>query len=115
MSAFAQSEKFTGTYEEKSKQPSGEILEVVLELKPDGTFFCTFYQDQLDYKDDDKGKGKWHINNGEIWFKADQEKDIDKEYSMNFDGTKAKLDGNKLIFYESKMIWPPRVPLTKIK
>ena len=114
-SGFAQTEKFAGVYEKKEKHDSGIILEVVLELKSDGTFYCTFYQDQLDYEDDDKGKGKWSIKNGEIQFSSEQGIDINEEYSMSFDGTKAKIDGNKLIFKESKMVWAPRVPLTKKK
>ncbi len=115
ISGFAQIEKYAGTYEKKEKRPTGEVLEVVLELKSDGTFQCTFYQDQLDYEDDDKGKGKWIVKNGEILFSAEQGIDVNTEYTMNFDGTKAKIDGDKLIFKESKMVWPPRVPLSKKK
>jgi hypothetical protein len=112
-SSYVQVDKYSGIYQEKSKRPTGEILEVVMELKSDGTFYCTFYQDQLDYKDNDKGKGKWTVKNGEIEFSAVKEFDINNEYTMDFNGTKAKLEGSTLTFTTSKMIWPPRVPLSK--
>ena len=99
----------------KRKSDQQEKFWKLLELKSDGTFQCTFYQDQLDYVDDDKGKGKWIVKNGEILFSAEQGIDVNTEYTMNFDGTKAKIDGDKLIFKESKMVWPPRVPLSKKK
>src|SRR6187431_3252891 len=103
LSACKQADKFSGTYQEKREQPSGETLKIVLELKQDGTFFCTFFQDQLDYKDNDKGKGQWAIKNNEIWFSARPEKDVNIEYTMNFNGTKARVEGKKLIFFESEM------------
>ncbi len=115
ISGFAQIKKYAGLYEKKEKQPSGEILEVVLELKSNGTFYCTFYQDQLDYEDDDKGKGKWNIKNDEIQFSSKDGVDINEKYSMDFNNTKAVIDGDKLIFKESKMVWPPNVRLTKKK
>lgn len=113
-SGFAQKGKlgkFVGTYEKKEKYDSGIILEVVLELKSDGTFYCTFYQDQLCYVDDDKGKGKWSVKNGQIQFVSEQGIDVNEEYSMNFNETKAVIDGDKLIFKESKMVWPLKSPI----
>ena len=114
-SGFSQTEEFVGIYEKKEKHDSGIILEVVLELKSDSSFFCTFYQDQLCYEEDDKGKGKWKVDNGVILFSAEQQKDVNKEYNLDFNGTIAEIEGNKLIFKESKMLWPPRVPLIKKK
>lgn len=112
---FPQNERFIGTYEEKVKHDTGEILEVVLEIKSNETFTCSFYQNQLCYQEDKKGQGKWTVKNEEIWFFADEGNDVNEEFSLNFNGTKAKLEGSRLIFYESKMIWPPRVTLTKIE
>ncbi len=114
ISAFGQTDKFVGLYQTKTSRPTGEILEVVLEIKADGTFYCSFYQDQLCYKDDDQGQGKWVIKGEEIWFIANEKSDVNEEFTLNFNGTKARLENDKLVFFYSKMIWPERVPLTRV-
>lgn len=81
---LSQIDKFTSTYKKIIEGSNYIVFEVVLRLKPDGAFFCSFYQNQQDYMDDDKGRGKWIFKKEEIWFSADKLKDVNKKFTLNF-------------------------------
>ena len=113
LSLFSQSEKYFGNYENKTESEDGVVIEYELALNSDGTFLFHFYQDQICYKDDDKAKGKWTVENGVIIFQVNKKVDINDTHKLDFNKTKAKVEKGILKFYDCGVFWINKTELKK--
>ena len=133
MSSCSQSHDIAGEYEKISKSGSVQSL---LKLHPNGTFHFDSYavrqiEGNLRIKGDlpaepsISGRGKWRAENDVIYFGTDRDTDIDHNYTLNFDDTKAKFKNEssknssdektiaKLEFFESGIFWIDGLELKK--
>lgn len=86
--SYAQSHEITGEY--ATTQGSVHYL---LKLHPNGTFHFDSYNKGfhgLPAEPSIGGRGTWSVENGVIYFGTDPEQDIDHNYTLNFNNTKAK-------------------------
>ncbi len=119
----SQSHDIAGGYETKS---ASSIF--LLKLHPDGTFLFDSYNkgfQGLPAEPSMSGRGTWSIAHGIISFETDPEKDINHNYTLNFNDTQAKYtDGiseepanadtaAKLEFIASGIFWINGIELKK--
>lgn len=86
----AQTEDFSGTYIFYNKSIKGEIVDYKIQLNKDQTFIFTSYvfNGMNEYRSN--GKGTWKVENKTLKFTTEPA-DIDKEYTLNFTGTTARV------------------------
>ena len=86
----AQTEDFSGTYVFYSKSLKGEIVDYRIQLNEDQTFIFTsyVYNGMNEYRSN--GKGTWIVENKTLKFTSEPS-DINKEYTLNFTGTTARV------------------------
>ncbi|WP_412476348.1 hypothetical protein [Flavobacterium sp. TBRC 19031] len=86
----AQTEEFSGTYVFYSKSLKGEIVDYRIQLNEDQTFIFTsyVYNGMNEYRSN--GKGTWKVENKTLKFTTEPS-DINKEYTLNFTGTTARV------------------------
>ncbi|WP_395633618.1 hypothetical protein [Flavobacterium sp.] len=86
----AQTEDFSGTYVFYNKSIKGEIVDYKIQLNKDQTFIFTsyVYNDMNEYRSN--GKGTWKVENKTLKF-ITEPADINKEYTLNFTGTTARV------------------------
>jgi hypothetical protein len=86
----AQTEDFSGTYVFYNKSIKGEIVDYKIQLNKDQTFIFTsyVYNDMNEYRSN--GKGTWKVENKTLKFTTEPA-DINKEYTLNFTGTTARV------------------------
>lgn len=114
LTVFSQSEKYIGHYSFKSESDDGIVIEYDLTLHSDGRFLFHFFQDQLCYTDDLKGKGKWRIIDSKLIFSANEKNDIDEDYTLNLNNTKATVLNGVLKLYDCEIEWLNNTELTKL-
>lgn len=62
----------------------------------------------------EKAKGRWVYDDDAILFLSDRETDIDQNYRLHFNNTKARLENNSsLIFFTSGLFWLENLTLEK--
>lgn len=133
LSSCSQSHDIAGEYEKLSKTGSVQFL---LKLHPNGTFHFDSYSikqiegnlrinGNLTAETSMSGRGKWRADNDVIYFGTDRDSDIDYNYTLNFDDTKAKYKNEssknssdeqpiaKLEFFESGIFWIDGLELKK--
>lgn len=90
LSINAQTEDFSGTYAFYSKSLKGEIVDYKIQLNEDQTFIFTsyVYNGMNEYRSN--GKGTWKLENKTLKFTTEPA-DINKEYTLNFTGTTARV------------------------
>lgn len=119
-SLTAQTEDYTGTYLFHSEGKDGHILDYKMRLNPDNTFLYTTYRRIVDIRGNNEtfinGKGTWKVENKIIKFTTDPT-DLDKDYTLNFSGTTARVTkksprdtSDKVVptalqFYKSEIFW----------
>lgn len=130
----SQSHDIAGEYEKISKSGSVQYL---LKLHPNGTFHFDSYsvrqiegnilriEGSLTMEPSLRGRGTWRAENDVIYFRTDRDTDIDYNYTLNFDDTKAKFKNEpsknssnekaiaKLEFFESGIFWINGIDLEK--
>jgi hypothetical protein len=86
----AQTEDFSGTYVFYNKSLKGEIVDYKIQLNEDQTFIFTsyVYNGMNEYRSN--GKGTWKVENKTLKFTTEPA-DINKEYTLNFTGTTARV------------------------
>ncbi|MEY2631227.1 MAG: hypothetical protein RLZZ469_2125 [Bacteroidota bacterium] len=86
----AQTEDFSGTYVFYNKSLKGEIVDYKIQLNEDQTFIFTSYvfNGMNEYRSN--GKGTWKVENKTLKFTTEPA-DINKEYTLNFTGTTARV------------------------
>ena len=86
----AQTEDFSGTYVFYNKSLKGEIVDYKIQLNKDQTFIFTsyVYNGMNEYRSN--GKGTWKVENKTLKFTTEPA-DINKEYTLNFTGTTARV------------------------
>jgi hypothetical protein len=86
----AQTEDFSGTYVFYNKSIKGEIVDYKIQLNKDQTFIFTsyVYNDMNEYRSN--GKGTWKVESKTLKFTTEAA-DINKEYTLNFTGTTARV------------------------
>ena len=86
----AQTEDFSGTYVFYNKSLKGEIVDYKIQLNEDQTFIFTsyVYNGMNEYRSN--GKGTWKVENKTLKFTTEPG-DINKEYTLNFTGTTARV------------------------
>lgn len=125
LTSYAQSSKLVGEYHMKNDN-SGMSQEYTLILKEDGTFLFNQYwkespkrlyfkdQDGMQSTGNEKGKGKWIYKNNTVVFISDTESEIDQNYRLNFNNSKAKLENNSsLVFWKSELFWLENLKMKK--
>ena len=90
LGANAQTEDFSGTYVFYNKSLKGEIVDYKIQLNKDQTFIFTsyVYNGLNEYRSN--GKGTWKVENKTLKFTTEPA-DINKEYTLNFTGTTARV------------------------
>jgi hypothetical protein len=90
LGANAQTEDFSGTYVFYNKSLKGEIVDYKIQLNKDQTFIFTsyVYNGMNEYRSN--GKGTWKVENKTLKFTTEPA-DINKEYTLNFTGTTARV------------------------
>src|SRR5574343_1192759 len=90
LGANAQTEDFSGTYVFYNKSLKGEIVDYKIHLNKDQTFIFTsyVYNGMNEYRSN--GKGTWKVENKTLKFTTEPA-DINKEYTLNFTGTTARV------------------------
>ncbi|WP_149274342.1 hypothetical protein [Pareuzebyella sediminis] len=134
----SQSHEIAGEYEKVSNSGSVQSL---LKLHPDGTFHFDSYsvrqiegpnlritspgKENLPAEPSISGKGKWSAENDIIYFTTNGDTDVDHNYPLNFNDTKAKFKNEssnnsseekaiaKLEFLESGIFWIDGLELKK--
>ncbi|HKK11730.1 MAG TPA: hypothetical protein VJ945_02790 [Flavobacteriaceae bacterium] len=88
----------SGDYVRKVETKKGEILEWTLSLHPDGTFLYNFYRNLgKPYPEENfYGKGTWKSNQSLVFFFTDKERDIDEQYELNLNNSKARIHGKSI-------------------
>lgn len=87
--SFSQS----GTYVREPKQNDGSILKWTLNLNDDGTFLYHFYRNlagKLNPEEHYYGKGTWKKEGKLILFFSKKEDDLNEEYTVNLNNSKAR-------------------------
>lgn len=125
LTSYAQSSKFVGEYFMENDK-SGAFQKYTLILKEDGTFLFNQYWKEspkrLLFKDQDgiqstgnqKGKGKWIYKNNTVVLSSEAKSDIDQDYRLNFNNSKAILENNSsLVFLKSELFWLENLTLKK--
>ncbi|QLG46615.1 hypothetical protein [Costertonia aggregata] len=130
----SQSHDITGEYEKVLKSGSVQSL---LKLNQNGTFRFDSYSvrqidgtnlpvnENLPTESSISGKGRYRVKNDVIYFTTDGDTDIDHNYPLNFNDTKAKFKNGysknssneraiaKLKFFESGIFWIDGLELKK--
>jgi hypothetical protein len=119
-SLIAQTEDYTGNYNFHVEGKDGTILDYNLKLNADKTFVFTSYRNVIDIRGKNEtfinGKGAWKVENKIIKFTTEIA-DLDKEHTLNFTGTTARVikkssrdTSDKVVpttlqFYKSDISW----------
>ncbi len=125
----SQSHDMTGEYERISKSGSVQYL---LKLHPNGIFsFDSYGFRQIEGKNTQikgnmptepsmSGRGKWRAENDIVHFVTDRDVDVDHNYPLNLDNTKARFKNPsdekamaELEFLESEVFWISGIELKK--
>jgi hypothetical protein len=90
----AQTEDCSGNYFFLIEGKDGHILDYKIQLNPDQTFVFTSFNRVVDMRGNhdtnQKGKGTWKVENKTLKFTTEPA-DINKEYTLNFTGTTARV------------------------
>lgn len=90
LNLIAQTDDFSGTYVFYNKSLKGEIVDYKIQLNEDQTFIFTSYVYNGTNEYRSNGKGTWKVENKIIKFTTEPA-DINKEYTLNFTGTTARV------------------------
>jgi hypothetical protein len=93
LTSYAQSTNFIGNYEVRYDAKNA-VIEYMLSLNSDGTFFFHSYENHFKATPPEKnkyGKGTWKAKKNIITFFANREKDIDEKHTLNFSNSKARF------------------------
>jgi len=116
----SQSHDIAGEYESKS-----ESSIFLLKLYPSGAFHFDSYNSGfqgLPAEPSISGRGTWRAENDVIYFGTNADMDIDHNYTLNFNDTKARFKNEsssndkaivKLEFFESGIFWINGIELKK--
>lgn len=125
LSSCSHAHDIAGEYEKLSK--NGEVQHV-FKLHPNGTFHFDSYavrqiegnlriDGNIPAEPSTGGRGTWSVENDVIYFGTDRDTDIDHNYTLNFNGTKARFKTEssksssdekaiaKLEIFESGIFW----------
>jgi len=93
-SPTAQTEDYKGTYVFLIEGKDGNILDYKMQLNQDNTFLFTSFNRVVDMRGNHdthkSGKGTWKLENKIIKFTTEPN-DLDKEHTLNFTGTTARV------------------------
>lgn len=122
--AAAQSPEYVGEYYCKNDNTSMQQLYTLI-LKENGTFeFEQYWKEKIvnRWRSDgsgesngyEKAKGSWVFKDGVILFRTNRETDIDQNYRLNFNDTKARLENKtSLVLFTSGIFWLENLMLEK--
>ena len=117
------------TYEQRYEMNDGGIITYKLTLNSDGTFQFHFYRKlicSICKEENQFGKGTWTSEGKLVFFSADKSTDLNDEFILNFNASKArknvKSPRNKtaqiipetIRFYESEIFWVKGMELLKV-
>ena len=114
-SLFSQSENIIGNYEKTIDTRSDSSI-YQLSLNEDGTFIFQYSQNihcAACPQEANKGKGTWKEKKGIIFFKSKNGKDINEEFTVNLNKTKANIEEKLLRVTESNIPYLKDIVLVK--
>lgn len=114
-SLFSQSENIIGDYKKTIDTRSDSSI-YLLSLNEDGSFIFKHSKNihcAACPQESEKGKGTWKEKKGIIFFKSKEGKDINEEFTVDLNYTKANIEENIISFIESEIPYLKDIQLAK--
>ena len=126
----AQNPDYAGIYIFKADAENG-VIQHKMVLEEEGNFLFNAFFSPKDKEGkmrqirSDYGSGTWHVNDEQLFFKVDKNEDFDKDRTLDFSNTRARLEkpsprnlkGAKipvnLVFFDSDIPWVKGLRLPK--